>query len=82
MQFLAEEPILPPSMLQVSLSQSDQMLTAFFDALSLDDLSKIWTMLSVPYRPSVSYSVRAVPLKEHPKEQQKATSGNASASYH
>ncbi|MGE5556256.1 MAG: DUF4255 domain-containing protein [Methanocella sp.] len=69
MQILAERPIIPVSALQGSLSQSgSEGIKIVFDAMSLDDLNKVWTMLSVPYKPSISYSVYPVPIKSETQQ--------------
>lgn len=67
MQILAEKPVLRGSDLLGSLSGGSEELRVVFDSLSVDDLTKVWTTLAVPYKLAVSYSVYPVPIKSEVK---------------
>jgi hypothetical protein len=51
---IAPEPRLHEQIQRIHITQND---------LSLDDLSRLWTMLQTPYRLSVAYEVRAVVIE-------------------
>lgn len=68
MQTLGEKPILHSSDLQGSLSGSGDELKVVLDALSIDDLNKLWATLGTPHKLCVSYSVYPVPLKSEAKQ--------------
>jgi hypothetical protein len=68
MQIIGEKPILRGSDMQGSLSGSGDEFKVTLDALSIDDLSKIWGMLEAPHKLCVSYSVYPVPLKSEVKQ--------------
>ncbi len=63
LQFMAEKPILRGTDLQGSLSGSGEELKITLDAASVDEQNKLWTMLSTPYKLSVSYSIYPVQIK-------------------
>jgi hypothetical protein len=69
MQVLGEKPILRGSDLQGSLSGSGDELKVTLDALTIDDLNKLWGMLELPHKLCVSYSVYPVPLKSEAKQE-------------
>jgi hypothetical protein len=58
-----ETPILRGADLQGSLSEGSEDLKVMLDQASVDELSKIWSMLSAPYRLSVSYTVYPVRIE-------------------
>ncbi len=61
MQIFFNNPVLSGSILQGSLSGSNNEIKIIFNPLSLDDLTKIWgTFQDVPYKLSVSYMVTPV----------------------
>ncbi len=59
-QLFAEAPVLRGSTLQGSLGEEAGELRVVLDVFSLDDLSKLSTLLSSPYRLSVGYTVSPV----------------------
>jgi hypothetical protein len=63
LQLFHETPILRGSNLQASLSESDEDLKVVLDGLTIEDLSKIWSTLTTPYRLSVSYTVYPVKIE-------------------
>lgn len=63
MQIFAETPVLRGTDLQGSLREDGEDLRIALDSLSMDDLSKLWTMLSMPYHFCVSYNVYPVTIK-------------------
>ncbi len=64
MQLFHETPIIRGSNLQGSISEAGEDLKVVPDALSVDELSKIWGMLLAPYRLSVGYSVYPVKIED------------------
>jgi hypothetical protein len=68
MQILGEKPMLRGSDLQGSLSGSGEELKVTLDALSIDDLNKLWGTLDAPHKLCISYSVYPVPLKSEAKQ--------------
>lgn len=62
MQIFAETPVLRGSSLQGSLTEAGDDLRIMLDELSVDELNKLWTMLSSPYRLCVSYTVLPVKI--------------------
>lgn len=68
MQILGEKPILRGSDLQGSLNGSSEELKVTLDALSIDDLNKLWGTLDAPHKLCISYSVYPVPLKSEAKQ--------------
>ncbi len=63
LQIFHETPVLRGSDLQGSLSEGSEDLKVILDQVSVDELSKIWGMLSAPYRLSVSYTVYPVRIE-------------------
>jgi hypothetical protein len=63
LQIFHETPVLRGSDLQGSLSEGGEELKVMLDQASVDELSKIWSMLSAPYRLSVSYTVYPVRIE-------------------
>jgi hypothetical protein len=63
MQLFAQTPILRGSDLQGSLSESGEELKVTLDALTADDLNKLWNMLMSPYKLSIGYSVFPVTIQ-------------------
>jgi hypothetical protein len=63
MQLFAQSPVIRGTELQGSLSEVGVDLRVSLDALGIDDLNKLWTMLSVPYKLCISYSVSPVPVQ-------------------
>jgi hypothetical protein len=61
LQIFYDTPVLRGSDLQGSLKEGGEGLKVMLDQLTVDELSKVWGMLSLPYRLSVGYSV--YPLK-------------------
>ena len=55
-QLFKDNPVLPSS------TSGNQELRLTMDALSTDDLNKIWTMLATPYKTSLGYSVFPVAI--------------------
>jgi hypothetical protein len=62
LQVFYDTPILRGSDLQGSLSESGEDLKIMLDTLSMDELSKLWAMISAPYRLSVGYTVYPVKI--------------------
>jgi hypothetical protein len=71
MQLFAETPVLRRSDLQGSLSETGDDLKITLDALAADDLNKLWTMLSTPYKLSVSYTMYPVRIESSVKSETK-----------
>jgi len=69
MQLFAEKPVLRGDDLQGNLEESKEELRVILDGQSMDDVSKLWTALSAPYKLSVSYSVYPVQIKAEAKPQ-------------
>lgn len=63
LQLFHETPILRGSNIQGSLSETGEDLKVVLDGLNVEDLGKIWGMLTVPYRLSVSYNVYPVKIE-------------------
>lgn len=72
MQVFNDTPILRISDLEGSLKEGGEDLKVILDQLTVDDLSKIWGMLSVPYRLSVGYTVYPVKVESVVKPDSKA----------
>jgi hypothetical protein len=68
MQLFAETPVLRGSSLQGSLKEMGDDLRIMLDELAVDELNKLWTMLSTPYRLCVSYTVRPVRIESVKQE--------------
>jgi hypothetical protein len=68
MQILGEKPILRGPDLQGSLSGTGDELKVTLDALTIDDLNKLWGTLDAPHKLCISYSVYPVPLKSEVKQ--------------
>lgn len=62
MQLLAEFPVIAGSDLQGNLSECCDHLRISLDELTVDDLSKLWTMFQAPYRLCASYSVYPIAI--------------------
>ncbi len=71
MQLFAETPVLRGSDLQGSLSETGDDLKITLDALAADDLNKLWTMFSTPYKLCVSYTVHPVRIESSIKPEEK-----------
>ena len=71
MQLFAETPVLRGSDLQESLSETGDDLKITLDALTIDDLNKLWTMFSTPYKLCVSYTVYPVRIESSIKPETK-----------
>jgi hypothetical protein len=71
LQLFSETPVLRGSDLQGSLSETGDDLKITLDALAADDLNKLWTMLSTPYKLSVSYTVYPVRIESSVKSETK-----------
>lgn len=71
MQLFAETPILRGSDLQGSLKEMGDDLRIILDGLVVDDLNKLWTMLSTPYKLCVSYAVHPVRIESSIKPEEK-----------
>ena len=71
MQLFSETPVLRGSDLQGSLSETGDDLRITLDALAADDLNKLWTMFSTPYKLCVSYSVYPVRIESSVKSERK-----------
>ncbi len=69
MQLFAEKPVLRGDDLKGNLKDSKEELRVILDAQSMDDVNKLWTTLSAPYKLSVSYSVYPVQVKAENKTQ-------------
>jgi len=67
LQTFMDNPVLAGSLLQGNLAGTDTKLRITLNSLSIDDLNKIWTMISTPYLNSLSYSVS--PVKIEPTRQ-------------
>lgn len=63
MQIFHDHTILSGSVLQGTLSETDEKIRLVFNPISLDDLTKIWnTFHDVGYRPSLSYLVTPIQI--------------------
>ena len=71
MQLFSETPVLRGSDLQGSLSETGDDLRITLDALAADDLNKLWTMFSTPYKLCVSYTVYPVRIESSIKSERK-----------
>jgi hypothetical protein len=71
MQLFSETPILRGSDLKGSLQGSGDELKITKDALEIDDLNKLWTMLQTPYKLCASYSVFPVRIDSSIKKEKK-----------
>jgi hypothetical protein len=71
MQVFVDNPVLRGSILQGSLADNGADLRVVMDSLSVDDLNKLWTVLSTPYKLAVSYSVS--PVKIEPTREEEET---------
>ena len=71
LQVFNDTPILRASDLQGSLKEGGEDLKVMFDQLTVDDLSKVWGMLSTPYRLSVGYTVYPVKIESAVKPDSK-----------
>jgi hypothetical protein len=69
MQIFAEKPILRGSDLQGTLRENGDDLRIILDDMAIDNLAKLWNVLSMPYRLSASYSVFPVPIEASIKPQ-------------
>jgi hypothetical protein len=68
-QLLAETPVLRGLELQGSLRESGDELRVALEPLGIDDLSKLWVMLSLPYRLCVGYSVQPIRIESYVKSE-------------
>jgi hypothetical protein len=68
LQFFTEKPILRNTDLQGNLKDSQTQLKITLDQLAIDDINNLWTMLSTPYKLSISYCVSPVELKSDTKQ--------------
>jgi hypothetical protein len=71
MQLLSETPVLRGSDLQGSLRENGNDLRITLDPLATDDLNKLWTMLSTPYKLCLSYTVFPVRIESPIKSERK-----------
>ncbi|NLF89290.1 DUF4255 domain-containing protein, partial [Candidatus Bathyarchaeota archaeon] len=62
-RLFAEKPVISGSDLKESLADSQSELRVILDTLTVEDQSRIWSMLQTPYRLSVSYSVYPVEIE-------------------
>lgn len=62
-RLFAEKPVIRGSDLKESLADSQSELRVILDTLTVEDQSRIWSMLQTPYRLSVSYSVYPVEIE-------------------
>ena len=69
MQLFAESPVLRGDSLQGNLKDSKEELRVILDAQSMDEVNKLWTALSAPYKLSASYSVYPVQIKAEIKQE-------------
>jgi hypothetical protein len=60
LQVFVDNPVLRGSILHGALANTGEDLRVTMDSLSPDDLNKIWTVLSSPYKITLSYSVSPV----------------------
>jgi hypothetical protein len=60
LQVFSENPVLRGSQLQGTLRESGEDLRVALDALTVEDLNKIWSMLWAPFKLCVSYNVYPV----------------------
>jgi hypothetical protein len=63
MQVLHEYPIIDEPILHSSLRNQFERVKLYLEPLSLEDLSKVWTALTLPYRLSVAYKVSVVQIE-------------------
>jgi hypothetical protein len=71
MQLFSETPVLRGSDLQGSLRESGDELKIILDALTADDLNKLWNMFQTPYKLCISYSVFPVRIESSTKIEEK-----------
>jgi len=72
LQLFHETPILRGSSLQGGLSETGEDLKVVLDGLNAEELSRIWGMLALPYRLSVSYTVYPVKIEDSVQPDEKA----------
>jgi hypothetical protein len=63
LQIFSEKPVLRGTELQGSLKESRDDLRVTLEALAVDDLNRLWRMLSTPYKLCVSYNVYPVQIE-------------------
>lgn len=68
LQLFHDTPVLRSSSLQGSLSEAGEDLKVMLDPLTVDELSKLWSMISAPYRLSVGYTVYPVKIDSTVKQ--------------
>lgn len=71
LQIFYDTPVLRGSDLQGSLNEGGEDIKVVLDPLTIDELSKVWGMLSVSYRLSVSYSVYPIKIESAVKPNKK-----------
>ena len=67
MQLFSEMPVLRGSDLQGSLRDSSDELKIILNALTVEDLNKLWTMFQTPYKLCIGYSVFPVRIESSNK---------------
>jgi hypothetical protein len=63
MQLFAQTPVLHGKLLQGSLNKEDNNLRIVLNELTIEELNKLWTMLSTPYKLCASYTVYPVNIE-------------------
>ncbi len=59
-QTFLDNPVLRGSLLQGTLADNSDDIRVTLDLLSIDDLNKLWTMFSMPFKLCLSYSVSPI----------------------
>ena len=62
-QTFLDNPVLRGTILQGTLVNNGEDLRVTLNSLSIDELSKLWTVFSMPYKLSLSYSVSPVKIE-------------------
>jgi hypothetical protein len=68
-QVFLDNSVLRGSILQGSLASGGEVLRIKLDNLTPDDLNKVWTILSTPYKITLSYTVSPVRILSSPEEE-------------
>jgi len=70
MRVFYENPVVPPDYLDAGLKDAREQLQIATNALDPEELSRIWSTFSQPYRLSVLYEISTVQLDMGPQKQQ------------
>ena len=73
MQIFLDNGILKGAILQGNLAEDDKELRVTTDPLSIDEISKIWTILDTKYKLSLGYTVAPVRIESMREREVKRT---------